>query len=198
MFYSTKDGQVINFTEINAGFFQLAKDSEADTATFEYSGFVKTPLFERKNEKEEVVAYEIEIAQANYNETNMGIVKFRVPKDPNIRAAIENSYRKGATVSIQGQIFYLVEHVTKTEEVAFGTPIVKEFTNTTKILLITGGKDPIVNELAYTPEQINMLEAAYATEIERVEKEAKSENSKGKAVSGNTPNKSANTNRMLF
>jgi hypothetical protein len=51
-FYQASTAQTITFNEINGGFFNLAKDTVADVATFEYSGYVTRPLYERFNKEE--------------------------------------------------------------------------------------------------------------------------------------------------
>ena len=195
VFYNATQGQITSFNEITAGFFNSAKADEADAATFEYSGFVTKPLHERLNKDEELVAYEMEIAQANYREDNMQIFKFTVDKDnTRIRSAIESSYVKNTTVFITGQIHYDVVMEERTEEVDFGDPIVKKFLNTRKTFVITGGKQPIVEDgLAYTSEKIAELEAAYKTFLADVEEQAKSSSNVAKAE----PAKTSNTNRLL-
>ncbi len=182
-FYQAGQGQVITFSEINGGFFNLAKDTDPDVATFEFLGFVIRPLYERKNKNEEVVAYEMELGQADYTGENLRSVRFTVDKNSTaIVTAISESYHKGATVSIMGEIHYQVSVVEKIEEVAFGTPITKKFTNVLKTFLITGGKPVIVSESAYTAAQISALEASYNEYILSVENDAKNQVQSGQVA----------------
>lgn len=198
VFYQISQGQSINFNELNASFVNLAKETEQDTATFEYFGFVTKPLYERLNEKEELVAYEIEIGQANYREDNMQIIKFTVnPESKNIVREISNAYTKDKTVSILGKIYYIPFETTKTEEVAFGEPIVKVFNSVRKMFVITGGNKPVVDETAYTKEQIGQLQSAYNDFLEKIEKEAKEDVQSGKAVTVEKPANTSNINRLL-
>ena len=198
VFYNEREGQIINFNEVTAGFFNSAKPTEEDVATFEYSGFVTKPLHERLNKEEKLVAYEMEIAQANYSGENMQIVRFSVDKDNRkIVSAIEGAYTKGTTVSIMGEIEYLVEIIEKVEEVAFGDPIVKKFPSVLKRFLITGGKQPIIDEgVAYSPQQIAQLQAAFTDYVAQIEKEAKERNSSG-TPQKSAPAKSNNADRLL-
>lgn len=196
-FYKASDGQIIPFNELNAGFVNIAKDADEDKANFEFSGFVRNPLYERRDSKDEVISYEIEVAQANYKEDGLNVVKFTVPNDQKIRAFVHDNYKKGYTIAISGDIIYTVEQNTVTEEVAFGDPIVKTFTNTRKNYLIRGGKEVILGEAAYQADDISNLEKGYATYLDSVEQEAKRENDSGAAISGDTPAKSATVNRLF-
>lgn len=199
LWFNEGQGQVINFNELSAGFFNTPKPTEADVATFEFGGFVVKPLYERLNQKEELISYELELGQANYNKDNMQIVKFTVDKDsPDIVRAIESAYLKDATVIINGVIKYEVFVDTKVEEVAFGDPIVKTYQNTRKSFVITGGKQPVVEDgLVYTRDDIAKLQASYKTYVEGLELEAKNKADSGASAPKNGPAISDNTNRLL-
>lgn len=197
-FFKPSDGQVIFFNEISAGFVNDAKADAADTATFEFVGYVRKPVYERLNKEEKIVGYKIEIGQANYSENGLNTITFDIsPKLPKVLEGVRSYYGKGTTVYISGQINHQVEQVTVTEEAAFGEPLVKEFTNTYKYLIITSGKEPILNEKAYSKDNIATLEAFYAENLAKIEKEAKDKNEEGKAVTESAPAKSTN-NRLLF
>jgi hypothetical protein len=134
----------------------------------------------------------MEIAQADYTGENLRVIRFTVGKDSaKIVAAIQSSYTKGTTVSINGEIHYEVNEIEKKEEVAFGEPIVKKFTNVIKTFLITGGKPVIVSEQAYTPAQISALEAAYSEYLQKVEKDAKNQVQSGQVAVNPSPAKSS-------
>lgn len=197
--YNEGQGQIIGFNELSAGFFNTPKPTEVDVATLEYSGFVTKGIYERFNKDEELVAYEMEIAQANYSGDNMQIIKFTIDKDnPKIISAIEKSYAKGTTVSVNGILRYEVITEEKVEEVAFGDPIVKKYQNTRKSFVITGGKQVIVDEgLAYTPAQIAKLESSYNDYLAQVEKDAKARNEAGASISKPAPAASNNQDRLL-
>jgi hypothetical protein len=199
LWFNEGQGQIINFNELTAGFFNTPKPTETDTATFEYSGFVTKPIYERHNKDEVLVAYEMEIGQANYAGTNMQIVKFTIDKDnPKIISAIEKAYAKNTTVFVSGAIRYEVIMEEKVEEVAFGDPIVKKYQNTRKSFVITGGKQPIVEEgLVYTPTDISKLQAAYNDYLAQVEKDAKDKNAAGGSVAKTAPAASNNQDRLL-
>lgn len=174
-FYNKTQGQVINFNELSAGFINLATEKDANVATYEYSGFVHKPLVEKLNKEDKLYAYEIEIGQADFSGERLSLVKFQIePNQVNIANSVRNHYLKGTTIAFNGEVVYKPITETKTEEVAFGEPLVKTFTSVQKSFLITGGKQPIMGGTAYTPEQIAKLENAYNEYIISVEKEAKS------------------------
>lgn len=199
LWFNDAQGQVINFNELSAGFFNTPKPSEADVATFEFGGFVVKPLYERYNKEEELIAYEMEVAQANYNGDNMQIVRFSVDKDnPKTVSAISSTYSKGTTIFISGVIKYEVVMEEKVEEVAFGDPIVKKYQNTRKSFVITAGKQPIIDDgLAYSPAQIATLQSAYSDYTAQLEKDAKDKSQAGDSVVKKAPASSNNQDRLL-
>lgn len=199
LWYNESQNQVINFNEATAGFFNSAKPSDSDVATFEFGGFVVKPLYERYNKDEELIAYEIEIGQANFNGDNMHIVRFTVDKNAsNIVNAIQSAYTKGSTVFINGDVLYEVITEERTEEVAFGDPITKKYQSTRKSFLITGGKQVILDEgLAYSPDNIAKLESAYKLFVADLEKQAKDRSSNTGGSGTNAPSMGDNTDRLL-
>ena len=161
-----KDDTIIHFNTIRGTFFNNARSDEADQATFEFSGFVVKAINERKNKEDETIGYRIEIAQANYNDTNMKVIRFDIHKnDVNIAQAIESNYVVGSTVKIQGKISYDTRVETREEEVSFGEANKKTVVYTDKVYRITGGSEPLDEDNAecYPVSEIQALVAAYKT-----------------------------------
>lgn len=169
-------GTLIHYNEIYLKFVNPAKNDDIDCATFEYSGFVVKGLYERKDKDDNLLGYRIEVAQANYNDTNMSVIRFDVHKDDlNIANVVESNYVVGSTVSFSGNISYTTRIQTKTEQVAFGDPIVKTFTIVEKMFRITGGNEPYGEEdpAAYPNAEIKSLVEAYKkADQDRIEKAA--------------------------
>ena len=160
------DGQIRHFNTIRGNFFNNARADEVDTCTFEYSGFVTKGIVERKTKEDETIGYRIEIAQANYNDTNLKVIRFDIHKnDVNIAQAIESNYVVGSTVKIQGKISYETRIETREEEVSFGEANKKTVVYTDKVYRITGGSEPLDEDSAdcYPVSEIQALVAAYKT-----------------------------------
>lgn len=200
MFYNNQAGQVTAFTELQVSFINPAKDTDVDSAIFDYSGYVHKPLTERMNKEEQLIGYEMEVGQADWS-GELDVVKFFVrPEARGIAESIRDNYTKHLTVAFAGVINHFTTTETRTEEVAFGEPIVKVLPVVRKTYEITSGKQPIVSELAYTAEQISALESAYAQKIINVEREAKENASSSQAVVKPEPLKTsgvANLNSLL-
>lgn len=171
-------GGVNHYNEIYLKFINPARTDDIDCATFEFGGFVVKGLYERKNKEDELLGYRIEVGQANYNDTSMQVIRFDVNKDDlNIANIIESNYVIGSTVSFSGNITYVSRTETRTEEVAFGDPIIKTFVVSEKTFRITGGNEPYGDEApeTYTEEEIKKLVEAYkSADAERVAKESAS------------------------
>lgn len=191
-FYNTTEGQVIPFTEINAGFINLAKDTDTPVATFEIGGYVVKPIHERMDKNEQLIAYEMEIGQADYSGNNLRVIKLTVDKDDaKMVNNVESYYTKNTTIFVSGEINYNTTITEVVEEVMFGEPIVKHFPKVVKTFNIIGGKQPIVSEEAYSREQITKLEEAYQTYLLTVEEDGKNKVQSGSATVNDSPNKTA-------
>ena len=196
-------GDVRHFNQINAKFINAAYSTDVeDKATFEYSGFVVRPIYERKDKEDNLLGYRIEVAQANWNDTNCFVVRFDIDKDDTQKAAvIEANYIAGTTVEFSGNLGAVSTIETKTIEADFGDPITKTFAKTDKTYSIVSGNLPLAadDEKAYTDAIIKTLIAAYKqADVERVEKarnsastEAPAENSAAAAMSAITRKASA-------
>lgn len=196
-------GDVRHFNQINAKFINAAYSTDVeDKATFEYSGFVVRPIYERKDKEDNLLGYRIEVAQANWNDTNCLVVRFDIDKDDTQKAAvIEANYIAGATVEFSGNLGAISTVETKTIEADFGDPITKTFAKTDKTYSIVSGNLPLAadDERAYNDAIIKTLIAAYKqADVDRVEKarssastEAPAENSAAAAMSAITRKASA-------
>lgn len=167
-------GTVKKYNEIRLTFVNAAKADEQEVATFEFGGFVVKSIYERTNKDGELIGHRLEVAQSNYNDTNIQIIKFDIDKnDVNIASAIEGSYEVGATVSFSGTISRTTRTETKLEEVAFGDPIVKTIVYTDKSYRICGGNVPLdaADPSAYTTEEIKkFIEAYKAADVDKLAK----------------------------
>lgn len=198
VFYNAAQGQIMNFNELSATFINPAKEEEVPIATFEYSGFVYRGLVERKDKTEKVVSYDLEVAQADYRGEKMSIMRFNIdPEARNIISSVQENYTKNKTISFNGIIEHTPKTETKVEEVDFGDPIIKTFRSVQKRYLITGGKAPILTDLAYSNAQISKLEATYATYLVEVERDAKQKSESGEMATKSEPAKSANINALI-
>ena len=168
-------GSVIHFNEIYLKFINPARTDDIDCSTFEFSGFVVKPICERRNKDDEILGYRIEVAQANYDNTNIQVIRFDIDKnDVNIAQAIEANYLPGATVSFNGTLSYSSHVETRTEEVAFGEPVVKSYVQTEKSYRITSGQEafPEDGPDTYRPDEIKKyIEAYKAADVARLEKQ---------------------------
>lgn len=167
-------GDVRHFNQIEAKFINKAYSTDTeDKATFEYAGFVVRPIYERKDKEDNLLGYRIEVAQANYNDTNCVVVRFDISKDDTQKAAvIEANYIAGTTVEFNGTLGAVSTIETKTIEADFGEPTTKTYVKTEKTYSIVSGNLPLDadDENAYAKPVIDTLIAAYKdADAKRVE-----------------------------
>lgn len=170
-----QSGDVRHFNQINARFVNAAYASDTeDKATFEYAGFVVRELYERKDREDNLLGYRIDVAQANYDDTNCIVLRFDVHKDDVKKAeTISTHYIVGSTVEFSGVLTSVTTTETKTVEADFGDPIVKTFAKTEKAYTIVSGNLPLDenNDNAYNDATRRALVAAYKqADVAKVEK----------------------------
>lgn len=169
-----QDGTLRKYNSIYLKFISLARETDLDCAKFDFSGFVTKSIYERRNKNDELLGYRLEVAQANYNNSNIQVLRFDIDaQDVNIQSAIDTYYTVGSTVEFSGIISYITTVETKIEEQAFGDPIVKTFTRSDKSFRITGGKEAYSEDApdAYSKEIISTLVTAYkAADNDRIAK----------------------------
>lgn len=173
-FFQERTGQIVSFN-FNAGRFVYdVTDKTTDSATFEFAGYVDKPIHEKTNKDGDILHYEVSLGQANYNATKPIMVKFQVPAT-NRKAVtyMERNYEKGVTITVNGNLKVDVEKITKEEEVAFGDPIVKEYTNTFKAYQIVSGSEPIYGRNEYPASKIREFANIYEDEGIEIQNKAK-------------------------
>jgi hypothetical protein len=179
-FWAANSQQLINSTRVNFNLIREArKDENVDKATFEFGGFVYSPLAEVCDENGNTKYYQMTLGQSNYKEDNMFTVNFIVDKD-NIGAinSISNHYEQYATVEISGLLQTIVTQSVKETPVAFGEPVVKTYNNVDKKYIITGGSEVITGEGEYTEEVLKNLLTAYKEEAASIQAKANSTDTK--------------------
>lgn len=177
-FYGSKNDEIVSVNRNRAKFINAAKREEEDEVSFEFGGYVVSPLKERLNKDDEIINYEIVLGQKDYSGDKPIYVKFAV--DPDKEKAIEymqENYEVGTTVKVNGSVVVVTEEVTKTEETAFGEDNVKTYVNTFRNYYIENGSQPIEGENEYSHDKIRELAKTYK-EIGKSLKEKNQDDSK--------------------
>lgn len=186
-FYDENNNQLVSFNYNNGRFINDVKADEKDVAEFEFSGYVEKTLRERLDKEDNLLHYELVMAQANYNNEKPVVVKLAVPKSE--RKAIDymqTNYERGVTVTVKGEIRVVTEEVQKTEETAFGEDITKTFTNSFKTYDILSGTEPVDGKGQYSARDIRDFAEAYEDEGVKLQREAKNRTESNSNQKGNT------------
>ena len=160
-FWSANQNQLVSSQQLSGKFVKTEVETTPDVSSFKIGGFLGSSVTERRNKNDEVYRYDVVIGQVNYNGDNMSRFVFHInPADREVVAGVEG-YSTGDTVLFQGSLNFVSETVTVSEQVGFGKPITKTYTNKQKNFYIEGGLPAIEDERAYTLEVIQKLKAAY-------------------------------------
>jgi hypothetical protein len=180
-FFSTQNSQLVS-TVVNRGRYVAAADTgEKDTTDFSFAGYIVKPLYEKNSKDGQLVAYEMLVAQANWNNTKPNLVKFTVAKENKTAVtAIQRLYEKGMTVSVRGNISIINENVEVSEKTAFGEST-RVYHNTYKNYLIQTGSQPL-DKGAYSPQDILELTRAYDDDGIAIQNAAKGQATTGKTT----------------
>jgi hypothetical protein len=179
-FFSTQSSQLVSTTVNRGRYVAPADTNEKDVADFSFSGYIIKPLYEKNSKDGDLVAYEMVVAQANWNNTKPTLIKFTIDKTNKTAVnAIQRLYEKGMTVSVRGTVSVVTEDVQVAEQTAFGEST-RVYHNTYKNYLIQTGSQPL-DKGAYAPQDILELARAYDDDGIAIETAAK-----GQATTGRT------------
>lgn len=174
---------------LSGRFVKGVAESATHEASFELGGFVTEELKERTNKEGVTYRYDLALGQANYSNDMMQ--RFVIHVDPVDREIIKGvqTYRIGDTVSVNGDLRFVVE--TKTveskSEGGFGAGVIRTYTNTTRSFFIRGGSAPIRDEAKgmYPSDMVRALVSAYKEKD--VELMAKAKDSSSSNTASNAP-----------
>lgn len=147
-YWSTNAKQLVSAQQLSGRFVRGVSESTEDEAKYELGGFVVSTLTERKNKAGEIYRYDLQLGQANYSGNALSIFTLHVqPSDVEIIKGLQNMYKAGDTVLVNGILDYKVETVTRaSDNVGFGSGAVHTFTNRTRQLWIAGGSNVYTSE----------------------------------------------------
>lgn len=187
MFVGRDNEQVVSTWRIDSSFFnevrgsQEAAPSNGDCATFSVDLFLMSIAREMTADGEETGRLKIRGGIVQYGR-KLDCLDFYV-EDPTAVEYIERNWSMNDTVNAVGRIRYTSETVTYHSENSWGEDIPKTSTKTKRELIITQGSDvPFDEELAYAPEDIQVMNADRNNRKEQLKIDARSRAAAKKAV----------------
>jgi hypothetical protein len=176
-FYSNKTSTIAAQQRLNGRFISEAPITEtADSATFEFSGYVANKLTPKTRKGETTpYLYEITCGQENTKATSASMFHFHVAPDrTDIINSINSLYTIGSTVKFSGELRYVSQKIEKKEtKPAFGTPTAHSFVVTNKYFYITSGDSPITGETAYVMDEMKKYKGVRVEADMELQKNAK-------------------------
>lgn len=188
-FWSANSSQLVSNQQLSGMWIKGVVETTPDTGVFTLGGFLGRAVQEKRNKEDEIYRYDVVIGQSNYKGDNMSMFTLHInPNNREVVSGIESLYQVGDTVKLEGSLAFISETITKTEQVGFGKPVAKTYTNKQKNFYITGGSEPIQDERAYTADVIRSLKAAYdARDIELAQAQKTAEKTASTPVSNAAP-----------
>jgi len=184
--FYTDELEHISYSELKSNFVKKSTKNYKEENIFEFEGLVRR-VYDEVKEDAETGRLAIEVVGVNYAESALPVI-FVVEKESAINY-IRAYYAPGKTVKVNGNIVFSTEKVSKTEESAFGEPIIKEYDKVTKDFVITAGTQPY-DENEYTAEDAKvimenrniMLEGKKADKVKKLAGNSAAKPSTGKPV----------------
>lgn len=178
MFVGRDGEQVVSSWRINSSFFNEVRGGEApgnaDCATFNMDIFIMAMTRELTAEGEETGRLKIRGGVIQYG-GKLDCLDFYV-EDPTAVDYIERNWNMNDTVNVVGRIRYTSETVTNYHsDNAWGEAIPQTTTKVKRELIITHGSDePFDEDMAYAPEDIQVVNADRNNRKEQLKMEARS------------------------
>lgn len=182
--FDEKQGLMVSSQRLEGRFVSGVKTDTVDKAEWVIGGFIVKTLVEKTNKSGEIYRYDLNVAQANYNDTNLSVYTLHV--DPNNREIVNavKSLTVGTTYTFNGFLDFTVTTQTKEEknDKGFGKPVVHTYTNNIRNFFIEGGNPS--EDIYETDIRTDLISAYKAHDVE-LEAAAKSKNQGNVAVEGN-------------
>lgn len=172
-YFDEKNSLMKSSQRLEGRFISGVKDDSIDTAVWELGGFIVKTLTEKQNKAGEIYRYDLNLAQANYNDTNLSVFTVHInPKDREIIEAVKN-FNLGSTIRVNGILDFTITTETRQEKVenGFGKPMVRVYTNNIRNFFIQGG-NPSTD--TYDAETRTTLVSAYKAKDVEIESKVKS------------------------
>lgn len=175
-YFSIKKKQMTSIQLIDGGYINTAAENSTDSAKFTLAGVMLDELTERAAKDGKIYRYDLRIGQTNYAEDKLSVFTLHVnPDRTDIISGVKNSYRIGDTIELRGSLLFKIETVSVVEDdQAFGTPVVKTFTNRQNNFFIESGSQPITDETRYDATLVRNLAAAYHDKDKEIQANAES------------------------
>lgn len=184
-FVSKNTGKIFSSFKISSNFLNEARNATTDSATFTLTGVVLNLREEMNNQEEPTGRLIVDFGVIGYR-GRINVLSLYAEDEG--KAFIETSWSSGSTVKVVGDIRMTQKVVTWTEELGFGKPQEKRRTETRRELLITGGSEPLSEDMSYDSDDIKAALAERKTYHDSLITNSKSlVKSKTNTKTGNDP-----------
>lgn len=139
-FYSEKEGRVIENWRLNATFVDQATRNADRINNFNVQGVIDSIKEVLDKDGEPTGELRVDLLTVGFNESLIRIPGYVTQKE-GIKY-INSKWSVGDLVTVNGVIEYKTDVITQSQEAAFGAPITKTYTNTSRRLLIRSGSTP--------------------------------------------------------
>lgn len=188
-FWSNNSKQMLSSTKLRGRFVRGVAETENDMATFEFGGFVTSPLTEKKNKDNEIYRYDISVAQTDYSGNMLNVCTFHVkPTDREMIKGLQTAVQPGLTIRLNGNLDFTETIVTTQAKATIGTGAIRTYTNKAHNLWLQGA-DLVTGDGVYSQEVERDLISAYKARDEEIK-------INGESSSGDVEDKPAVTGRQ--
>lgn len=138
-FYSERDNRVVNTWRVNGSFVRTVASDAAPINQFQIQGIVGSIKEVVDREGETTGDYDIKLLNVGFG-GRVNEITLRID-DKKAADYINANYEVGNLVTLYGEIFYEQKERVVQEDTGFGEPIKTTYTNTTRLLRVTAGKE---------------------------------------------------------
>lgn len=138
-FFSERDNRVVTTWRVNGTFIRAVATDAAPINQFQVQGIVSSIKEVVNREGEATGDYDIKLLNVTFG-NRVNEITFRVD-DKKAVDYINANYEVGNLITLYGEIVYEQKERVVEEDTGFGEPIKTTYTNTTRLLRVTAGKE---------------------------------------------------------
>lgn len=171
--FISNNGTIVNQPRITTSLIYKVTGDIKHSATFEIEAFLQNFDVAYNKDGTECDPRKLKLTTVVPKYNGLVDVVDLVAINPNAVDFIENNWTPGSTYACYGKISFTSKVETSLQELDFGEPIEKSYTSYVNEFVLTGGSEPLMDNMAFEPSAVNQALALRTQELQSKQQQTK-------------------------